>query len=279
MKKRTIDIIFIIIGAFLFALGVNLFVIPNEFGEGGVTGITIITYYLFEWSPGLVNLILNAILLIVGYKFLNKVTTIYTIIAVVTNSLFLHLTEGWNIASNEMLVNAIFGGVFIGCGIGLIIRVGGTTAGTTILARMTHKYLGWSISYGLLFFDLIVAFSSYFIIGAEKLMLTIIMLYVGTKVMEFVIEGLNPKKAITIISDKPNEIAEQVTSLMDRGVTVYSGHGYYTKTPKDILYIVINKQEVMKLKRIVQSTDTSAFIAIHDVRDVFGEGFVDISKA
>ncbi|MED0963397.1 YitT family protein, partial [Bacillus paramycoides] len=67
--------------------------------------------------------------------------------------------------------------------------------------------------------------------------------------------------------------------LMDSGVTVYSGHGYYTKTPKDILYIVINKQEVMKLKRIVQSTDTSAFIAIHDVRDVFGEGFVDISKA
>ncbi|EJS69868.1 MULTISPECIES: YitT family protein [Bacillus cereus group] len=279
MKKRTTDIIFIIIGAFLFALGVNLFVIPNEFGEGGVTGITIITYYLFEWSPGLVNLILNAILLIAGYKFLNKITTIYTIIAVVTNSLFLHLTEGWYITSDEMLVNAIFGGVFIGCGIGLIIRVGGTTAGTTILARMTHKYLGWSISYGLLFFDLIVAFSSYFIIGAEKLMLTIIMLYVGTKVMEFVIEGLNPKKAITIISDNPNEIAKKVTTLMDRGVTVYSGHGYYTKTPKEILYIVINKQEVVKLKRIVQTTDPAAFIAIHDVRDVFGEGFVDITKA
>ncbi|MDR4984035.1 hypothetical protein CN491_09135 [Bacillus cereus] len=279
MKKRTTDIIFIIIGAFLFALGVNLFVIPNEFGEGGVTGITIITYYLFEWSPGLVNLILNAILLIVGYKFLNKITTIYTIIAVVTNSLFLHLTEGWYITSDEMLVNAIFGGIFVGCGIGLIIRVGGTTAGTTILARMTHKYLGWSISYGLLFFDLIVAFSSYFIIGAEKLMLTIIMLYVGTKVMEFVIEGLNPKKAITIISDNPNEIAKKVTTLMDRGVTVYSGHGYYTKTPKEILYIVINKQEVVKLKRIVQTTDPTAFIAIHDVRDVFGEGFVDITKA
>ena len=80
-------------------------------------------------------------MLIVGYKFLNKITTIYTIIAVVTNSLFLHLTEIWTIASDEMLVNAIFGGIFIGCGIGLIIRVGGTTAGTTILARMTHKYL------------------------------------------------------------------------------------------------------------------------------------------
>ncbi|MDQ6598478.1 YitT family protein [Bacillus salipaludis] len=279
MKKRTTDIMFIIIGAFIFALGVNLFVIPNELGEGGVTGITIITYYLFKWSPGLVNLILNAFLLIIGYKFLNKVTTIYTIIAVVFNSLFLHLTEGWNIASDEMMVNAIFGGIIIGTGIGLILRVGGTTAGTTILAKITHKYFGWSISYGLLFFDLIVVFSSYFVIGAEKLMLTIIMLYVGTKVMEFVIEGFNPKKAITIISDKPNDIAKQVTTTMDRGVTVYSGHGYYTKTPKEILYIVISKQEVIKLKRIVQSTDPNAFIAIHDVRDVFGEGFIDISKA
>ncbi|MGG0655471.1 YitT family protein [Rummeliibacillus pycnus] len=279
MKKRIRDIIIIIFGAFLFALGVNLFVIPNELGEGGVTGITIITYYLFEWSPGLVNLILNAFLLIVGYKFLNRVTTIYTIIAVVFNSLFLHLTESWNIPSDELMVNAIFGGVFVGCGIGLIIRVGGTTAGTTILARITNKYLGWSISYGLLFFDLIVAFSSYFIIGAEKLMLTIIMLYVGTKVMEFVIEGLNTKKAITIISDKPDDIAKQVTTSMDRGVTVYSGHGYYTKTPKEILYIVISKQEVIRLKRIVQSTDPNAFVAIHDVRDVFGEGFIDISKA
>ncbi|MFJ8261207.1 YitT family protein [Rummeliibacillus sp. NPDC094406] len=279
MKKRTTDIIFIIIGAFLFALGVNLFVIPNELGEGGVTGVTIITYYLFEWSPGLVNLILNALLLIIGYKFMNRITLIYTIIAVVTNSLFLHLTEGWHITSDEMMVNAIFGGIFVGCGIGLIIRVGGTTAGTTILARITHKCLGWSMSYGLLFFDLIVAFSSYFIIGAEKLMLTIIMLYVGTKVMEFVIEGLNTKKAITIISDKPDAIAKQVTTSMDRGVTVYSGHGYYTKTPKEILYIVISKQEIIKLKRIVQSTDPNAFVAIHDVRDVFGEGFIDISKA
>ncbi|MFJ7977444.1 YitT family protein [Peribacillus sp. NPDC096379] len=278
MKKRVIDIFIILLGAFLFALAVNLFVIPNEMGEGGVVGITIILYYLFQWSPGLVSLLFNSCLLIAGYKFLSKMTIVYTIIAVILHSLFLHLTKDWSIDSDEMMVNAIFGGVFAGVGIGLIIRVGGTTAGTTILARITNKYLGWSISYGLLFFDLIVAFSSYFIIGAEKLMMTIIMLYVGTKVMEFVIEGVNPKKAVTIVSSAPDEIAKQVNERMDRGVTVYSGHGYYTKTPKDILYIVISKQEVVKLKKIVKSTDTSAFIAIHDVRDVFGEGFIDISK-
>ena len=278
MKKKIIDIAFIMLGTFLFALAVNLFVIPNELGEGGVTGLTIIFFYLFQWSPGLVNLIINSFLLLAGYKFLDKQTTIYTIIAVLFNSLFLHLTESWSISSNELIVNAIFGGVFTGAGIGIIIRVGGTTAGTAILARMTNKYLDWNISYSLLFFDLIVVFSSYFIIGAESLMFTIIMLYVATKVMDFIIEGLNPKKAVMIISEEQDQIAEKVTLFMERGVTVLSGHGYYTKAAKEVLYIVISKQEVSTLKKIVKAIDINAFVTIHDVRDVFGEGFVDISK-
>ncbi|MEW9106803.1 YitT family protein [Paenibacillus sp.] len=278
MKKRITDIAIIIAGAFIFALAVNLFVIPNDFGEGGVTGVTIILYYVFGWSPGLMNLILNAVLLIVGYKFLDKNTTVYTIIAVVFNSLFLHLTESWRIASNELMINAIFGGIFAGVGIGLIIRVGGSTAGSTILARIMNKYLDWNVSYALLFFDLIVAFASFFIIGAQGLMLTIAMLYVGTKVMDFIIEGLNPKKAVTIISKEHDRIAEQVNIVMDRGVTVLEGHGYYTKDRKQVLYIVISKQEVSTLKKIVRATDKDAFITIHDVRDVFGEGFIDITK-
>ncbi len=278
MKKSIADIAFIIVGAFLFALAVNLYVIPNEFGEGGVTGVTIILYYLFQWSPSIVNLVINGLLLIVGYKFLDKRTTLYTIIAVAFNSLFLHLTVNWRIDSHEPTINAIFAGVMIGVGIGLIVRVGGTTAGTVILARIANKYLDWNISYALLFFDLIVAFSSYFIIGPEKLMLTIVILYVGTKVMDFMIEGLNPKKAVMIISEHQDQIAEMVITKMDRGVTVLSGHGYYTKNPKEVLYIVISKQEVSALKKIVKAIDTAAFITIHDVRDVFGEGFLDISK-
>lgn len=279
MKKRMIDFLFIAAGAFIFALAVNLFVIPNDLGEGGVTGITIIAYYLYEWSPALVSLVLNGFLLIVGFKFLSRNTIIYTIIAILFNSLFLHLTSGWHIESEEIIVNTIFGGVFAGVGIGLIIRVGGTTAGTTILASITQKYLGWSISYGLLFFDLIVVLSSYFIIGAEKLMLTIVMLYIGTKVMEFIIEGFSTKKAVTIISSNPNNIAQQVNAKMGRGVTVYSGHGYYTQEQKDILYIVISTPEVVRLKRIVKAADEHAFVAIHDVRDVFGEGFGEMAKS
>ncbi|WP_195573898.1 YitT family protein [Paenibacillus sp. 1001270B_150601_E10] len=278
MKKTFSDIFMILVGAVLFALAINLFVIPNEFGEGGVTGVTIILYYLFQWSPSIVNLILNAILLVIGYKFLDKQTTIYTIIAVLLHSLALHLTAGWTIASDEPIINAIFGGILSGAGLGLIIRVGGTTAGSTIIARILHKFLEWNISYALLLVDLIVVFCSYFVIGAESLMFTVVMLFIATKVMDYIIEGLNPKKAIMIVSKEQNQIAEQVNQVMERGVTVLHGHGFYTKLPQEILYIVISKQEVSQLKKIVKSIDPQAFITIHDVRDVFGEGFMELAK-
>ncbi|MGM1047844.1 Uncharacterized membrane-anchored protein YitT, contains DUF161 and DUF2179 domains [Paenibacillus uliginis N3/975] len=278
MKKRAFDMIMLLVGGFIFALAVNLFVIPNDLGEGGVTGISIILYYSFQWSPALVSIVINGILLIIGYKLLDKRTTYYTIIAVAFNALFLHLTENWQISSSEPLINAIFAGLFAGVGIGLIIRVGGTTAGTVILARLANKYWDWNVSYALLFFDLIVAGMSIFVIGVEKVMFTVVLLYIGTKAMEFIIEGLNPKKAVTIISAHHERIANHVTEVMDRGVTVLRGYGYYTGQTKDILYIVISKQEVSSLKKIVRAEDVNAFVTIHDVRDVFGEGFIDISK-
>jgi len=278
MRKKLFDMLMLLVGAFLFALAVNLFIIPNDFGEGGVTGISIIMYYLLKWSPALVSIVINGILLIIGYKLLDKKTTVYTIIAVGFNSLFLHLTEHWEISSSEPVINAIFAGLLAGVGIGLIIRVGGTTAGTAILARLANKYWDWNISYALLFFDLIVAGLSIFVIGIEKVMFTVVILYIGTKAMEFIIEGLNPKKAVTIISTHHDRIAVRVTEIMDRGVTVLRGYGYYTGQPKDVLYIVISKQEVSILKKIVRAEDKNAFVTIHDVRDVFGEGFIDISK-
>lgn len=277
-NNKFVDIAALVIGSFLFAVGINLFVIPQHFGEGGVTGVTIILYYLFQWEPWLTSLLINAVLLLMGYRFLGKVTTIYTIIVVALLSVFLHLTKTWTISSSEPTINAIFGGVVVGLGIGLIVRVGGTSAGTGILAKIANKYLSWNVSYALLFFDLIVVFASLFIIGFEKMMLTILMLFVATKVMDFVVEGLNPKKAIMIVSLKQDEIAERISIEMNRGVTVLTGYGYYTKEPKEILYTVITKQEVPTLKKIIRKTDKDAFVTIHDARDVFGEGFVDISK-
>ncbi|RYL94296.1 YitT family protein [Sporolactobacillus sp. THM7-4] len=276
LTRKAIDMLHLMIGAFLFAVSINALVIPLHLSEGGVTGLSIIFYYLFHLSPSISTFALNGILLMIGYKFLDGKTIIYTIIAVTANSLFLHLTSGWVLHLHETWIGIIFAGVVSGTGVGMILRAGGTTAGSVILARIANKYLDWSISYATLFFDVLVVFSSFFLIGVEKVMLTIAMLYVGAKVMDFVVEGLNTRKAVTIISSKKDEIAAEINDTLERGVTLLHGQGNYTKESKDILYVVINKQELLKLKKIIKRNDPRAFVIIHDVRAVFGKGFLDM---
>ncbi|OWA37541.1 hypothetical protein B9G55_05670 [Saccharibacillus sp. O16] len=207
MKKISTELLLIAVGAFAFALGINVFVIPHGLGEGGVVGVTVILYYVLHWSPGLTGLVINLALVAVGYKLLSRKTIAYTIVAVSFHSLLLHLTEHWRIASSDLMVNAIFGGAMIGLGIGLIIRAGGTTAGTVIIAQLMHKFWGWKVSYALLLCDALVAISSYFIIGIEKLMFTIIMLVVATKVIDMLTADQSTSKSVTVMPRNRDEAA------------------------------------------------------------------------
>ena len=274
MNKTIRDIILVIIGSFIFSAGINAFVISGNLGEGGVTGIAIVLYYAFHISPGITNFVLNAILIIVGYKYLSKRSTYLTIFATVLISIFLSLTETWHVETGNVVINAVFGGTCVGLGIGIIVLAGGTTAGTVILARIVNKYLDISTPYALLFFDLIVVLISLTEIPLAKCLVTVMSLYIGTKVMEFVIEGLNTKKAMTIISSRPNEVAKAIDQQVGRGLTILNGHGYYTREEKDVLYVVISKTQVSRAKRIVKNIDENAFLVIHDVRDVYGNGFL-----
>ncbi|WP_028400775.1 YitT family protein [Ectobacillus panaciterrae] len=273
MKSYIKELILIMIGSLMFAISINDFAIPNELAEGGVTGVSMILYYLFKWSPGLTNFVLNGVLLVIGYKLLNKRVTLYTIVAISFTSLFLHVTEGTGTSLKDTILGTVFAGVFAGIGLGIVLRAGGTTGGSAILARLTHQYLGWSISRSMLLFDLLVVCSAYFVIGAEKTMYTVISIFISTKVIDYIIEGLDSRKAVTIISQRAALIATRINEDMDRGVTVFSAHGSYTRESKEILYVVINKQELFELKKIIYSIDKKAFVVIHDVRDVFGEGF------
>lgn len=273
MNKTIRDIILVMIGSFIFSAGINAFVISGNLGEGGVTGIAIVLYYAFHISPGITNFVLNAILIIVGYKYLSKRSTYLTIFATVLISIFLGLTETWHVETGNVVINAVFGGTCVGLGIGIIVLAGGTTAGTVILARIVNKYLDISTPYALLFFDLIVVLISLTEIPLVKCLVTVMSLYIGTKVMEFVIEGLNTKKAMTIISSRPNEVAKAIDQQVGRGLTILNGHGYYTREEKDVLYVVISKTQVSRAKRIIKNIDENAFLVIHDVRDVYGNGF------
>ena len=274
MNKTIRDIILVMIGSFIFSAGINAFVISGNLGEGGVTGIAIVLYYAFHISPGITNFVLNAILIIVGYKYLSKRSTYLTIFATVLISIFLGLTETWHVETGNVVINAVFGGTCVGLGIGIIVLAGGTTAGTVILARIVNKYLDISTPYALLFFDLIVVLISLTEIPLVKCLVTVMSLYIGTKVMEFVIEGLNTKKAMTIISSRPNEVAKDIDQQVGRGLTILNGHGYYTREEKDVLYVVISKTQVSRAKRIIKNIDENAFLVIHDVRDVYGNGFL-----
>ena len=272
--KRTVrDLTLVLVGAFIFAVGVNAFIIAGDLGEGGVTGLAIILYYAFHISPAITNLVVNAVLIVIGYKFLSKRSMYLTIVATVFISLFLSLTETWQVHTDNILINAVFGGAAVGLGIGVIVLAGGTTAGTTILARIAHKYLDVSTPYALLFFDLIVVAISLTVMPLERALVTVISLYIGTKVMDFVIEGLNPKKAVTIISKSPDRIAKMIDEDIGRGITILNGRGYFSKKETDVLYAVISKTQLSRTKRMIRKIDENAFVVVHDVRDVYGNGF------
>ena len=258
LNKNIKNILLVILGSFIFSAGVNAFIISGNLGEGGVTGIAIVLYYAFHISPALTNFVANAILIVIGYKFLSKKS----------------LTESWHVETGNVIINAVFGGTSVGLGIGIIVLAGGTTAGTTILARIANKYLDVSTAYALLFFDLIVVVISLTVLPLSKALVTVISLYIGTKVMDYVIEGLNTKKAMTIISSKPEEVAKAIDEQVGRGLTILNGHGYYSREEKDVLYVVVAKTQVTRAKRIIKKIDKNAFLVIHDVRDVYGNGFL-----
>ncbi|MQR94311.1 YitT family protein [Fictibacillus phosphorivorans] len=272
MNHTGKEITLIIIGSLFFALGVNWFAIPNELGEGGVTGISMTLYYVLGWSPGLTNFVMNGLLLAIGYKVLNKRVTWYTMIAIFFTSLFIHLTEGLG-KPVDIMLGTVFAGVFIGIGLGLVLRSGGTTGGSTIIARMLNQHFGWGVSTTMFVFDILVVGGSAFVIGIENTMYTGISIYISTKILDYLIDGFDTRKAVTIISNSTDEIAKKVSDEMDRGVTLINARGHYSKEAKDILYVVINKQELFLLKKMIQRVDEKAFVVVHDVRDVFGEGF------
>ncbi|ECJ9745440.1 YitT family protein [Listeria monocytogenes] len=272
-NKTGWNIAKIIVGALIFSLAVNVFAIPNNLGEGGVTGLTMMLYYLLGWTPAVTTFIFNGILLIIGYKFLDRMTIVWTIVAISFTSIFLHFSEPLAFVANQTIVAAIFAGLMMGIGMGLIMNGGGTTAGSAILAKIANKYLGWNTSYALLFFDLLVVIPSVFVIGFENMLFTIVSLYISTKVLDFILEGYNPKKSVTIISDYSEEIATEIDANLERGITLFNGQGFYMRQDKKILYIVISRDQLLPLTKIVNKYDEKAFFIINDVQSVVGEGF------
>ncbi|MFL6556088.1 MAG: YitT family protein, partial [Bacillus sp. (in: firmicutes)] len=189
-------------------------------------------------------------------------------------SVFLFLTEDYgHRVTEDMFLASIFAGLLVGTGLGLIFRTGGTSGGTTILARLANQLLGWSIGKGMLIFDILVVAGSIFIIGLEKAMYTLLIVFIGAKAIDFIVEGLDEKVAVMIISNSPEQMLATITSRMSRGITVLDGRGGYTGKNREVLYIVINKQEIVQLKSIIKEMDDNAYVTVHNVHEMIGHGY------
>lgn len=271
------NIFFIILGAAIFSFGLVHFNIQHELAEGGFTGITLILLFAFNWDPAIMNLVLNIPMFIIGWKLLGRRVFIYTIIGTVAVSVFLKVFMKYQVnihLEGDMFLVALFAGVFIGVGLGIIFRYGGTTGGVDIIARLAHKYIGWSMGKTMFMFDAFVILLSWAVyLDHRSMMYTLVALFVGARVIDFVQEGAYAARGAFIISEAQDEIASKITLEMDRGVTVFRGYGHFTKSDREILYCVVGRNEMMRLKNIVTSIDPHAFVSVMDVHDVLGEGF------
>ncbi|WP_456278563.1 YitT family protein [Bacillus sp. AK128] len=274
---KLVNIFFILLGAAIFSFGLVNFNMQYHLAEGGFTGITLLLYFLFDFNPAISNLILNIPLFFIGWKILGRLSFIYTMVGTFSVSGFLWIFQSYPVdfqLENDLTLVALFAGVFLGVGLGIIFRFGGTTGGVDIIARLSYKYIGWSMGKTMFLFDLcIIAISILAYLSYRQGMYTLVAVFIGAKVIDFMQEGAYSAKGATIISAKNNEIAEKILKDMERGVTILKGQGSFTRQDKEVLYCVVGRNEIVKLKNIITFVDPHAFVAVSDVRDVLGEGF------
>lgn len=265
------------LGAAIFSFGLVHFNIQHELAEGGFTGITLILLFAFNWDPAIMNLLLNIPMFMIGWKLLGRRVFIYTIIGTVSVSVFLKVFMKYQFTihmEDDLFLVALFAGVFIGVGLGIIFRYGGTTGGVDIIARLAQKYIGWGMGKTMFIFDAFVMLLSWIVyLDHRSMMYTLVALFVGARVIDFVQEGAYAARGAFIISANPQAIAAKITQEMERGVTVLQGHGHFTQTELEVLYCVVGRNEIMRLKNIITSVDPHAFVTVTDVHDVMGEGF------
>lgn len=271
------NIFFILVGSAIMAFGLVHFNMQNQLAEGGFTGITLLIYNLTGLSPSISNILLNLPLFFIGYRLLGKKTFIYTIIGTVGLSVFIAVFEKYQFhipLKDDLMLAALFAGVFIGVGLGIIFRYGGTTGGVDIIARLVFKYKGYSMGKTMFVFDFcVIALSLATYLSYKEAMYTLVLVFIGSRVIDFIQEGAYAARGAFIISESNQEIAKKINENMERGVTILKGYGQFSQTEKEVIYCVVGKNEIVRLKNLITSVDPHAFVSVTVVHDVLGEGF------
>jgi len=279
------DILAIIFGAGIFSFGIYFLVIPFHFYEGGATGITLITYYLFKIPVSIMNLLINIPLFVLAWKLLGKKSLYLSLLGTFSVSAWMAIFEAMPLShryhhfifdafKGDILLACIASGVVLGLGLGIIFNAGGTTGGTDILARIFNKYTSLSMGKLMLIVDAIVLITVVVVFqDVRTAMYTLFFILIDTLVIDLIGEGGFAGKGFLIVTSKPEEIAQKVSDDLGRGITFIRGMGYYSRKDLDIVYCVVSRNEMKQMKDIINQIDPFAFITISEAHEILGEGF------
>ncbi len=266
------DILGTALGTLITAAGLNFFLIPNRMNDGGLTGLAVVLHYLLGWPVGLLVFVLNVPLLMAVTYFIGVPFVARTLIGVTLLSFWLWFLPS-HAVTQDLLLAALYGGVLSGTGLGIVFRVGGSTGGTDLVARLLRHFTNLSMGSGLLGTDFFVIALTAVFFGLRLGMYSAVALFVGTRVVDLIQEGLDFRKAVLVISEASDGIKQQVFDRLGRGVTELQGRGGYTQVERPVLLIVVSRSEVQEIKDIVYHQDPDAFLIISTVHEVLGEGF------
>ncbi len=275
MKKNGIwhfllAIALVQLGAFLAAFGLAEFLVPNRIFDGGVVGVSMIASYLFKLPLGILVLVINLPFLGIGWKLLGRKFVLTALYAIASLSLWLALLHTAPELTKDLFLAAIFGGMVLGLGVGLIIRNGGCLDGTEILAIIIAKRVAFSLGEIVMFFNVFIFAAAGLIFGLERALYSVVAYIVAYKAIDLIVEGLDESKSIFVISERTDEISKAIMDEMKSTVTIIKGMGGYSKKETDIIYMVVQRLEVPKAKEIAKRIDPGAFLSIHNVHEVVG---------
>lgn len=271
--KFLTRLLLLVMGAGFVSVGLEIFLVPNAIIDGGITGISIITSHLTGLPLGIFLFFFNLPFLFLGYKQIGKTFALSTLFGVAVMSIGTYLLHPVKPLTIDPLLAAVFGGVILGVGVGLVIRVGGSLDGTEIVAILLTKRLPFSVGEIVMCCNIFILGSAGFVFGWDHAMYSLIAYFIAYKMIDITIEGFNESKAVWVISDDFREIGTAIMSRLGRGVTYMNGEGGFTGGAKTVIFCVITRIEEAKLKTIVGEIDKNAFVAVGNIHDVRGGRF------
>lgn len=253
------------IGAVIAAVGLEIFLIPNNIIDGGVVGISIMSSYFTHIPIGVFTFVLNIPFFVLGYFQIGKTFTFSTLFSVVILSIAVTFLHPVPRLTDDIFLAAVFGGIIVGVGVGIIIRNGGSLDGTEIIAIILDRRISFSIGEIVMFMNLFILSSAAFVFGWDRAMYSLIAYFIAYKAIDIVVEGLDESKACMIISEKHIDIAEAIMDRLGRSITTLDGKGGYKGLATNVIYVVVSRLEVTKLRSIVNGFDEDAFLTVGSV--------------